>query len=78
MKRVFWKIWVGHKWCGNSFAVHRVRDQIDGWLYIGVTVFGWSIVYSDFSEVKAVKYAVAAIIAPMLSATDYARPAPCP
>lgn len=48
LKQVFWKIQMGHKWSDALFAVHRERDQIDGWLYLGVTILGWSIIYSDY------------------------------
>ena len=47
--RIAWKIWVrGPKWCGKWFAVHNDLDQIDGVLCAGITVFGVSLIYSDW------------------------------
>lgn len=49
VKRLFWKIWFGNRRWANGvwFGFPRCQDQIDGWLYFGVTLFGVSLVYSD-------------------------------
>lgn len=49
VKRVFWRFHVAKPaWArGRKFQFHWVPDMLDGMLYAGVTVFGWSILYSD-------------------------------
>ena len=40
--------WIrGPKWCAKWFAWHWVPDQLHGMMYAGVTVFGWSLIYSN-------------------------------
>ena len=48
-KRLFWKIWIASpKWADKNFQLHWVEDQICGFDYAGLTVFGWSLIYSDY------------------------------
>lgn len=50
MKKLFWKLsYAGPSWNrGKLFEWHWVPDQISGILYAGVTLFGWSILYTDY------------------------------
>lgn len=47
--RIFWRFWYCNPaWGkGHKFQLHNVDDQISGKLYVGVTLFGNSIIYSD-------------------------------
>ena len=49
VKNLFWRIWVGNKsWAKNDFfKIQYAEDMISGTLYAGVTVFGYSILYSS-------------------------------
>jgi hypothetical protein len=49
MKRLFWKLYLQPpRWCdGRWLAWHYERDQIWGIAYAGVTIAGWSLLYSD-------------------------------
>jgi hypothetical protein len=49
MKRLFWKLYLQPpRWCdGRWLAWHYERDQIRGIAYAGVTIAGWSLLYSD-------------------------------
>jgi len=49
VKKLFWRIWFGNKqWAKNDFfKIQYAEDMISGTLYAGVTVFGYSILYSS-------------------------------
>lgn len=35
-------------WCSSRFEWHWVPDQISGINYAGITLFGHSLIYSDY------------------------------
>jgi hypothetical protein len=47
-RKLFGKFWIQDPgWTDDRFAWHWVPDQISGMDYAGLTLFGWSLLYSD-------------------------------
>jgi len=49
VRKVIWRFWFGTRaWSSpQRFGMHFVPDQTDGVMYAGVTLFGYSLLYSD-------------------------------
>ena len=48
-RKLFWKLeYKSPAWCNSKLAVHYAPDQVRGILYAGITIFGHSIIYTDY------------------------------
>jgi hypothetical protein len=48
VKKLFWKFYLcNRKWSDRKFDFHYVGSQLGGIMYAGVTLFGYSLMYSD-------------------------------
>ena len=46
--KIFWRFWYADKtWADNSFDTYYAKDPIDGVMYAGVTLFRYSLLYSE-------------------------------
>jgi len=48
--KLFWKIhYKGSDWCSSKFEIHEIVPDMtsDDILYVGITIFGRSLIYSD-------------------------------
>jgi hypothetical protein len=48
VKKLFWRFWLAApEWAApRRFKIHYSPYMLGGTLYVGVTLFGWSILYS--------------------------------